>query len=93
MEPERSLPNSAYSERITGYPSVEELRDAGRIEHQTYFPLDKVLLQMPRQFWTAQGLSGFTAHGSDIGAILVSWRMKDRVAVTLADAERVFPGA
>jgi monoamine oxidase len=88
------------------------------IEQQKYFPVDKVFLQMRRQFWKDQGLSGFAntdliserfwslgGNSPETRGLLLSYvigaraakldgmSVQDRVAVTVADAERVFPGA
>jgi monoamine oxidase len=88
------------------------------IEQQKYFPVDKLFLQMRRQFWKDQGLSGFAntdliserfwslgGKSPEDRGLLLSYviganaakldqmSMSDRAAVTLADAERVFPGA
>ena len=88
------------------------------IQQQKYFPVDKVFLQMRRNFWAKKGLSGFAntdllserfwalgGKSREDRALLLSYvigakaakldqmSLNDRCVATLADAERVFPGA
>ena len=88
------------------------------IREQKYFPVDKVFLQMQKQFWKMKGQSGFAntdllserfwALGPELpdqrglllsyvigakAAKLDEMDVQRRVQGTLADAERVFPGA
>ncbi|HMF75983.1 MAG TPA: NAD(P)/FAD-dependent oxidoreductase, partial [Bryobacteraceae bacterium] len=88
------------------------------IREQKYFPVDKVFLQMQKQFWKTKGQSGFAntdllserfwvlgPDSPDQRGLLLSYvigakaakldemDVQSRVQATLADAERVFPGA
>jgi monoamine oxidase len=88
------------------------------IRELKYFPVNKVFLQMQKQFWKSNGQSGFAntdllsqrfwsigPEALDQRGLLLSYVVGDKAAkldemniesrteATLADAERVFPGA
>lgn len=108
------------------FSAARNIFDDARLSHDKqqavrtlqYYPVDKIFLQMRRQFWKLQGQSGFAgtdllsqrfwALGPDAAderglllsyvvgekaAQLDSMSAEDRAKATIADAERVFPGA